>query len=148
MTYNFILKEPAEGETLLSNSKAVETLIMACGRWQYPVDNDFIYVYDSYWSASKKLWEQVQKASWRDVILDEEMKKTVVELMTKFFDSEDIYKSLGVPWKRGVIFHGPAGMSPMDCFWMLERIAHRRSCDRKWQNHQHQSPHAFPLDYI
>ncbi|KAL8770360.1 MAG: hypothetical protein Q9194_005206 [Teloschistes cf. exilis] len=109
MTYNFILKEPAEGETLLSNSKAVETLIMACGRWQHPVDNDFIYVYDNYWSANKKLWEQVQKASWRDVILDEEMKKTVVELMTKFFDSEDIYKSLGVPWKRGVIFHGPAG---------------------------------------
>ncbi|KAL8730217.1 MAG: hypothetical protein Q9166_004194 [cf. Caloplaca sp. 2 TL-2023] len=37
------------------------------------------------------------------------MKKTLVDLMTKFFDSEDIYKSLGVPWKRGVIFHGPAG---------------------------------------
>lgn len=82
---------------------------MACGRWLYPVDNDFIYVYDGYWSASKALWQQVQKASWKDVILNEEMKKTLVDLMTKFFDSEDIYKSLGVPWKRGVIFHGPAG---------------------------------------
>ncbi|KAL8665382.1 MAG: hypothetical protein Q9202_002275 [Teloschistes flavicans] len=109
--YNFILKEPEEGKTTLSNSKAVEALIMACGRWTYPVDNDFIYVYDGYWSASKKLWEQVQKASWRDVILDEEMKKTLVEFMTKFFDSEDVYKSLGVPWKRGVIFHGPVGLS-------------------------------------
>ncbi|KAI4122920.1 MAG: hypothetical protein LQ338_005553 [Usnochroma carphineum] len=107
--YNFILKEPGAGETALSTPKVVDELIMACGRWQYPVDNDFIYVYDGYWSASKSLWKQVQKANWDDVILDEEMKKTVVDLMTKFFDSEDIYKSLGVPWKRGVIFHGPAG---------------------------------------
>ncbi|KAL8967862.1 MAG: hypothetical protein Q9183_002732 [Haloplaca sp. 2 TL-2023] len=107
--YNFILKEPGNGETILSTPKAVDSLIMACGRWSHPVDNDFIYVYDGYWSASKALWQQVQKASWKDVILNEEMKKTVVDLMTKFFDSEDIYKSLGVPWKRGVIFHGPAG---------------------------------------
>ncbi|KAL8779469.1 MAG: hypothetical protein Q9213_006923 [Squamulea squamosa] len=108
-SYNFILKEPADGETTLSTPKAVNALIMAWGRWNYPVDNDFIYVYDRYWSASKSLWKQVQKANWEDVILNEEMKKTVVDLMTKFFDSEDIYKSLGVPWKRGVIFHGPAG---------------------------------------
>ncbi|KAL8946048.1 MAG: hypothetical protein Q9222_007499, partial [Ikaeria aurantiellina] len=106
--YNFILKEPGTDESTLSIPKAVDELIMACGRWSHPVDYDFIYVYDGYWTASKSLWEQVQKARWDDVILDEEMKKTVVELMTKFFDSEDIYKSLGVPWKRGVIFHGPA----------------------------------------
>ena len=42
-------------------------------------------------------------------ILNENMKKTITELMHKFFDSEDTYKDLGVPWKRGVIFHGPAG---------------------------------------
>lgn len=105
----FILKEPGENETTLSNTKVVEELIMACGRWMYPIDNDFIYVYDGYWTASKSLWQQVQKASWDNVILNEEMKKTLVSLMTKFFDSEDVYKSLGVPWKRGVIFHGPAG---------------------------------------
>lgn len=110
-SYNFILKEPAEGETTLSTPKVVDALIMACGRWSHPVDNDFIYVYDGYWSASKSLWQQVQKARWEDVILNEEMKKTLVDLMTKFFDSEDIYKDLGVPWKRGVIFHGPAGSS-------------------------------------
>ncbi|KAL9009454.1 MAG: hypothetical protein Q9173_005521 [Seirophora scorigena] len=107
--FNFILKEPGTNETTLSNTKIVDDLIMTCGKWQYPVDNDFVYVYDGYWRASKPLWEQVQKARWDDVILNEEMKKTLVDLMTKFFDSEDIYKDLGVPWKRGVIFHGPAG---------------------------------------
>ena len=109
-SFNFILKEPGQNETTLSSPKVVDELIMACGRWMYPVDNDFIYVYDGYWTANKALWQQVQKANWGDVILDEEMKKTVVDLMTKFFDSKETYKSLGVPWKRGVIFHGPAGL--------------------------------------
>ncbi|KAL9027730.1 MAG: hypothetical protein Q9196_003787 [Gyalolechia fulgens] len=108
-SYNYILKEPGNNETTLSNPKVVDELMMACGRWMYPIDNDFIYVYDGYWSASKSLWQEVQKASWDNVILNEEMKKTLVSIMTKFFDSEDVYKSLGVPWKRGVIFHGPAG---------------------------------------
>ncbi|KAI4213863.1 MAG: hypothetical protein LQ351_003558 [Letrouitia transgressa] len=108
-SYNYVLKEPAQGETTLSNPKITDALIMACGRWQFPVDNDFIYVFDGYWTASKKLWQQVQKASWDDVILNAEKKKTIVGLMKKFFESEDIYKDLGVPWKRGVIFYGPAG---------------------------------------
>ncbi|KAL8918452.1 MAG: hypothetical protein Q9208_007358 [Pyrenodesmia sp. 3 TL-2023] len=108
-SFNFILKEPGTNETTFSNPKVVDELIMACGKWQYPVDNDFIYVYDGYWTASKALWKQVQTAEWADVILNEEMKTTLVDLMTKFFDSKDIYKDLGVPWKRGVIFHGPAG---------------------------------------
>ncbi|KAL8830121.1 MAG: hypothetical protein Q9170_005881 [Blastenia crenularia] len=108
-SYQFILKEPGNNETTLSQPKVVDELILACGRWLYPVDNDFIYVYDGYWTASKSLWQQVQKAEWKDVILDEEKKKTLVSLMTRFFDSEDVYKDLGVPWKRGVIFHGPAG---------------------------------------
>ncbi|KAL8730218.1 MAG: hypothetical protein Q9166_004195 [cf. Caloplaca sp. 2 TL-2023] len=53
-SYNFILKEPGHGETTLSNPKAVDALIMACGRWKY-LDHDFIYVYNGYWSASKLL---------------------------------------------------------------------------------------------
>ena len=55
---------------------------------------------------SSSLYEEIQKASWDDVILDKGIKKALTELMHKFFDSEDIYKDLGVPWKRGVIFHG------------------------------------------
>ena len=51
----------------------------------------------------------MQKANWNDVILDEDMKKALVDITKKFFDSKDVYDDLGVPWKRGVIFHGPAG---------------------------------------
>lgn len=106
----YILKEPAEGESIMSRNSVTDNLIATVGDWQKPEDEKFIYVYDAgFWQQSRDLYEQVQKSEWKDVILNEDMKKTITELMHKFFDSEDIYKDLGVPWKRGVIFHGPAG---------------------------------------
>lgn len=105
----YILKEPAEGESTMSRNSVTDNLIATIGDWQKPADERFIYVYDRVWQESRDLYEQVRKAEWKDVILNEEMKTTITQLMHKFFDSEDIYKDLGVPWKRGVIFHGPAG---------------------------------------
>ncbi|KAK6211846.1 hypothetical protein LQW54_005708 [Pestalotiopsis sp. IQ-011] len=107
-TLQYVLKEPHGNETTLSNSAIVDRLILAIGEW-YTVDEDIIYVYDGYWSASKTLWEQVQDASWDKVILDPKMKKDLVEVSDKFFDSKDVYDEYGVPWKRGLIFHGPVG---------------------------------------
>lgn len=106
----YILKEPAEGESTVSHNSATDDLIATVGAWQKPIDEKYIYVYDTgHWQESRNLYEHVQKSEWKDVILNEDMKKTIMELMHKFFDSKDAYKDLGVPWKRGVIFHGPAG---------------------------------------
>ena len=106
----YILKEPSKGETVMSNNSVTDNLIATVGEWQKPEDEKFIYVYDAgFWQRSRDLYQQVQKSEWKDVTLNEDMKKTITELMHKFFDSKDIYKGLGVPWKRGVIFHGPAG---------------------------------------
>lgn len=107
-TYQYILKEPAEGENIQSQPSVTDALIKAVAE-ALKGDDKYVYVYDGYWSASRQLWNEINKASWKDVILDEDMKKDLVELMTNFFDSKDIYDDLGVPWKRGVIFHGPAG---------------------------------------
>ena len=112
--YQYILKEPAEGENTMSRNTVTDRLIDAVARWQTPIPDDkFVYVYDRFWQRSKKLYEQVKTASWDDVILNEDMKKAITELMHKFFDSRGIYKDLGIPWKRGVIFHGPAGVSAL-----------------------------------
>ena len=107
-TYNYILKEPAEGESILAQPRVTDALIDAVGKWQKP-DDRYVYVYDYRWTLNRSLWEQVQEANWDDVILNEDMKKELVGLMKKFFNSKDIYEDLGVPWKRGVIFHGPVG---------------------------------------
>ncbi|KAL8787911.1 MAG: hypothetical protein Q9213_001938 [Squamulea squamosa] len=110
-TYQYIFKEPSEGETIMSSNGKTDELLRAIGKWQIPPPpgDKWVYVYDGYWFRSKALYEQVKNASWDDVILNEGMKNQITSLMHKFFDSREIYKNLGVSWKRGVIFHGPAG---------------------------------------
>ncbi|KAK4998711.1 hypothetical protein LTR66_002103 [Elasticomyces elasticus] len=104
----YVLKEPLQGESQLGHSRTTDELITAIGEWEASFEND-IWVYDDYWRKSKDLWKQVQQAEWENVILDEEMKKALVDFSDKFFDSKESYKDMGVPWKRGVIFTGPPG---------------------------------------
>ncbi|KAF2435186.1 P-loop containing nucleoside triphosphate hydrolase protein [Tothia fuscella] len=107
-TLQYILKEPRSGETTHSNSSITDALIATIGQWASQIP-DAVYVYDRYWYRSSALWEEVQKASWDKVILDPDMKKSLTDVSEKFFDSKDIYEEYGVPWKRGLIFYGPAG---------------------------------------
>ncbi|KAJ2971269.1 hypothetical protein NUW58_g9464 [Xylaria curta] len=48
-------------------------------------------------------------ASWDNVILDDGMKKAIIDDHVSFFDSRDTYARLKVPWKRGIIYYGPPG---------------------------------------
>ncbi|EME39296.1 hypothetical protein DOTSEDRAFT_75125 [Dothistroma septosporum NZE10] len=102
----YVLKERNSSEHALGPSKATDALITAIGRY---ILNDVVWVYDNYWYQSKPLFQEVIKSSWDKVILDEKMKKELVSVASKFFDSKDVYDDLGVPWKRGLLFHGPPG---------------------------------------
>lgn len=104
----YILKEPRGGESQFSHSSVVNALLATIGAWLIK-EEPAIYVFDGYWTRSTKLWEEVKKARWEDVILDPKMKKALAQVANKFFDSKDIYDEYGVPWKRGLIFHGPVG---------------------------------------
>jgi transitional endoplasmic reticulum ATPase len=104
----YILKEPTGDETTSSHSSVVDFLLATIGAW-LTKEVPAIYVFDGYWRRDVKLWEQVKKARWDDVILDPKTKKAVTEVANRFFDSKDIYDEYGVPWKRGLIFHGPVG---------------------------------------
>ncbi|MCJ1475243.1 hypothetical protein MMC13_003905 [Lambiella insularis] len=107
----YILHECSCGEKASDDSEITGELIKAVGLWATPPPPDYrwIYIFDNYWMASRALYDEIQKSSWDDVILDDQMKTAVTEIVHKFFDSKDVYDDLGVPWRRGVIFHGPAG---------------------------------------
>ena len=93
------------GSTPVEND---ELMLAACA-WQHSI-HDTVLVFDGgYWENSSELWQSIQKASWDDVILDPGMKSSIIGEVTKFFNSKDRYKKLRVPWKRGIIFHGPPG---------------------------------------
>ena len=70
---------------------------------------NFDYRYDNYWRRDHKLWTEIEKSTWDNVILDEDMKEDLTSVANKFFDSKGVYEELGVPWKRGLMFYGPPG---------------------------------------
>lgn len=83
-------------------------LLAACSYWN-ELHDEILVFNNGYWSKNHKLWQEVQKSSWDDVILAEEMKKSIKGEMEKFFGSKERYQRLKVPWKRGIIYYGPPG---------------------------------------
>lgn len=104
----YVLKERREGEQPLGPSGATDALIMAAGDWSVS-DTKVVWVYDRYWVRDAALYRGVEKATWDRVILDEGMKRELTSAADKFFSARREYEELGVPWKRGLLFHGPPG---------------------------------------
>jgi hypothetical protein len=84
-------------------------LLLAAGAYWSRLHGE-IWVFDQgFWNRDRELWESMRGARWEDVILDPDMKKGIIGDVNRFFDGREAYNRLKVPWKRGIIFHGPPG---------------------------------------
>ncbi|KAG7527272.1 hypothetical protein FFLO_07102 [Filobasidium floriforme] len=107
--FPLVVPPSTSSSPILSSASAADLLILEIAAWNSEV-RDAILVFDSgYWQVDRKLWDSVQKADWKDVILPTPLKSSVRHEYRSFFSSERIYKDLDVAWKRGVIFLGPPG---------------------------------------
>ncbi|TWU79122.1 hypothetical protein ED733_008781 [Metarhizium rileyi] len=94
---------------LSSDERTSEALILAAGSWTSSLHEE-IWVFDGgYWSKNAALYRSVMKSSWDAVVLDANMKKDLINDHLYFFQSRDTYQRLKVPWRRGIIYHGPPG---------------------------------------
>ncbi|KAI0444994.1 P-loop containing nucleoside triphosphate hydrolase protein [Xylaria telfairii] len=84
-------------------------LLLAAGSWANELHEE-VWVFDQgYWQKNAALFRSIASAAWGDVILDPAMKRAIIEDHNSFFDSRGTYARLKVPWKRGIIYHGPPG---------------------------------------
>ncbi|KAI0855647.1 P-loop containing nucleoside triphosphate hydrolase protein [Xylaria cubensis] len=94
---------------LSTDREHAEALLLAAGSWANELHGE-VWVFDQgYWQKNAELFRSIMGASWDNVILDADMKRAIIEDHTSFFDSRDAYARLKVPWKRGIIYHGPPG---------------------------------------
>jgi len=71
------------------------------------------------------------------VILDDELKGAVTRDYRSFFRSEEVYKNLHVPWKRGLIFLGVSVLRRLSGVWrLMGEVA-----SWEWQDDQCQGHH-------
>lgn len=87
----------------------IDALLLAAGTWGSDLHNEILVFDGGDWARSAELWHSVQKSTWDAVILDKDMKQALIEDHLSFFASKQIYADLQVPWKRGIIYHGPPG---------------------------------------
>ncbi|KAI1496902.1 ATPase [Biscogniauxia marginata] len=94
---------------LTTERQKADALLLEAGRWAFELHGE-IFVFDQgYWQKNAELYQSIMKASWENVILDADMKESIIQDHLSFFDSRDTYQRLQVPWKRGIIYHGPPG---------------------------------------
>ena len=105
---NYVLHK-RDHELVDGRCKATDELIAAATKWNNNVHDEVLVFDQERWTKNKDLWASVQNASWDDVIMDKDMKETLVNDVEGFFDCRDDYKEFSVPWKRGIIFHGLPG---------------------------------------
>lgn len=69
------------------------------------------------------------------VILDAELQKTILDDLENFFkpETEAFYRSRGVPWRRGYLFHGPPGCGKTSFVCALAAHAEMPVCE--WREH-------------
>ncbi|TBU32974.1 P-loop containing nucleoside triphosphate hydrolase protein [Dichomitus squalens] len=100
-TQQYVLHEGPE--------EPARALVLAAGGWAAQLHQEVLVFNQGFWRKDHDMWLDLQTANWADVILKEKFKTALQKDVYGFFDSEDLYKSLAIPWKRGLIFWGPPG---------------------------------------
>lgn len=89
--------------------KQVQTLLAKAGKHTQDLHEEMYVFQSGCWRKDKKMWASVRSATWDDVIVDSDIKKDLIDDVDGFFSSREVYQEYGVPWKRGIIFHGQPG---------------------------------------
>lgn len=104
----YMLFFKAEGEDNTQKDKVGEELLTTAYNWDLGL-KDEIYVFsEGHWSKDKKLWSAIQMAQWDNLVLDNEFVSGLKRDTDTFFSSREIYESLEIPWKRGLLLLGNA----------------------------------------
>jgi transitional endoplasmic reticulum ATPase len=98
---------PVRNNYIDGDEAAVNQLIFELVKYTTSLHNEIWVFNKGYWSKDRELWKSTSHASSDDVILDSKVKQTLIDEVTRSFESRSTYTNLKAPWKRGLIFYGP-----------------------------------------
>jgi AAA+ superfamily predicted ATPase len=77
--------------------------------WNTEIRSEVLVFDGGQWYKDEKLFRNIQGISFDGIILKGDLKKEIREDLEQFFASRDVYEEHDIPWKRGILFIGPAG---------------------------------------
>jgi transitional endoplasmic reticulum ATPase len=81
------------------SEEPIYALLSAVGSWLQELHGEVLVYDQGMWQKDANLYQEIQKADWKDVILKDKFKKSIRADINDFFNNEAVYKELAVPWK-------------------------------------------------
>lgn len=102
--------QPKQGVWILSETKETGvSFLEAVSEWCAETRGEIVVFEGGCWQKSKELYQSIQSATFDNLILPASVKQEIQNDFAHFFGARERYAQYGVPWKRGVLFHGPPG---------------------------------------
>lgn len=107
--YDFVFgEENRHGEASIGAKEKTDSegqrLVTEVYKWQTSLKDEMWVFQDGAWQKDKEMWKAIRTCSWDDIVLEKQFQEGLVRDTETFFSSQEIYKSLGITWKRGMPF--------------------------------------------
>src|SRR5690606_37405070 len=86
-----------------------EAFYSAVSTWSAIPHGEVLVFEQGNWRKDRELHESIQDSTFDTLVLVPGLKEALLQDVSGFFKSRDLYSRYGVPWKRGVLLLGPPG---------------------------------------
>ena len=94
---------------IADTTETAEEFLKEVSEFDSEVRSEILVFEDGCFQKSKELFDSVTSTTFENLILPPAMKKEIQDDFHSFFNAREEYERYGVPWKRGVLFHGAPG---------------------------------------
>lgn len=77
--------------------------------WNMEIRSEVLVFDNGYWHKDERLFQDIQSATFDNLVLRGNLKQEIRDDCVQFFQSRVLYEEHDIPWKRGILFVGPAG---------------------------------------
>jgi AAA+ superfamily predicted ATPase len=95
---------------ILCDDKAIaQDFITVVCRWNAELRDEVLVFSSGCWRKDTRLFQAIQGASFDNLVLRANLKQQIRGDLEQFFAMRQTYEEYAIPWKRGILFVGPAG---------------------------------------
>jgi AAA+ superfamily predicted ATPase len=94
---------------LAETEEVARNFFAAVCEWNMEIRSEVLVFDNGFWHKDERLFQDIQNATFDNLVLRGNLKQEIRDDLVQFFQSRDLYEEHDIPWKRGILFVGPAG---------------------------------------
>ena len=94
---------------LAESDEIARGFVIAVSEWNAEIRGEVLVFDNGHWYKDEYLFQDIKNATFDNLILQGNLKQEILDDLEQFFASRSLYEEHDVPWKRGILFVGPAG---------------------------------------